>query len=325
MEKPTLDANAWAVGFDLGGTNLRGALVSTDGQVQSRKSRRTLSHRGPDAVIDDITGIIEEILAEAPSKPVGIGLASPGPLDPEKGVIINSPNLRWTNIPLKDHLDSRLELTTTVDNDSQMTAFGERWQGAGQGADHLLCLTLGTGVGGGVILNGRIYHGETGSAGHVGHYIIDPLGPRCGCGAQGCLEAYASGPNIVRRTREAIEAGRLTRIPELVEGGLDQLTSLHIYNAARDGDALALDIFQETGHRIAHVLASLIPILDPQVVVISGQVALAGELLLEPVRSRLAAIICLRPPVPVVQGLLGDNGGLVGAAGVVLAQAGLLP
>ena len=314
----------WAVGFDLGGTNMRGALVSSQGDVRARRSRKTEATRGADAIIEDIVSLIREVLAEAPKEVVGIGMAAPGPLNPEEGLIIRSPNLRWANVPLKRRLEEDLGIQTVVDNDSQMTAFGERWMGAGQGADHLLCVTLGTGVGGGIILDGRIYHGESGSAGHIGHYIIDPQGPLCGCGARGCLEAYASAPSIVRRTIEAIKRGRVTGITELAAGDLDRLTCRDVSRAAQKGDPLALNIFKETGHYLALVLASVVPILDPKLVVISGQVAQAGDLLIEPLTTRLQGLIRLRPPVPIVRGWLGDDGGLIGAAGVVFTQAGLL-
>ena len=314
----------WAIGFDLGGTNIRAALVSQQGEVRAWLSRPTNSPRGSDAVIQDIIALIKETLAQAPSPVIGVGIAAPGPLDPKDGVIINSPNLKWHNVPLKRMLEDALGLDVTVDNDSQMTAFGERWMGAGRGADHLALLTLGTGVGGGVIFNGRIYHGESGSAGHIGHYILNPDGPPCACGARGCLEALASGPNIVRRAREAIESGRTTSLVETVDGDLDNLTSLMIFQAAQQGDALAIETFRDTGRYIGQALASLLPILDPKLVIISGQVALAGDLILEPARQRLAELIRIRPPVAIVQGELGDDGGIIGAAGVIFANAGLI-
>ncbi len=314
----------WAVGFDLGGTNIRAALVSREGEVRVRHSRPTNSPRGSDAVIRDMVALIKETLSQAPSPVVGVGIAAPGPLDPQAGIIINSPNLKWYNVPLKRTLEDALGLAITLDNDSQMTAFGERWMGAGRGADHLALLTLGTGVGGGVIFNGRIYHGESGSAGHIGHFILDPDGPLCGCGARGCLEAFASGPNIVRRAREAIESGRPSSLGGTVRGDLDSLTSLMIFQAAQQCDALAIETFRDTGRYIGQALAALLPILDPKLVVISGQVALAGDLILEPARQRLAELIRIRPPAPIVQGELGDDGGIIGAAGVIFADAGLI-
>ena len=325
MEQEQPGEIPWAIGFDLGGTNLRVALVSAQGEVRARRSGKTKASRGIEAVIGDIICLIRETLEEADPSPIlGIGVASPGPLDPKTGVIHRSPNLGWTKVPLKKRLEESLGIPTIVDNDSQMAAFGERWLGAGQGADHMVCLTLGTGVGGGVILNGQIYHGATGTAGHIGHYVIDPQGPRCGCGARGCLEAYASAPAIVQRTIHAINEGKGTRIPQLATDKLGRLTSYHIFQAAKEGDPLALDIFRETGHYLALALVSVINILDPQIVIISGQVALAGDLLLQPLRSRVKELAHLRTPVPIVQSKLGDDSGLIGAAGAVFCRAGVL-
>jgi len=314
---------SWAVGFDLGGTNLRAALVSEHGKVRARYSRNTFAERGPDAVIEEIIDLIKEVLKKGHRKVASIGVAAPGPLDPGTGVIIKSPNLKWTNVPLKKCLEDNLNIPVIVDNDSQMTAFGEKWLGAGRGANNLLCLTLGTGVGGGVIFNGHIFHGETGSAGHIGHHILDPNGPKCGCGAHGCLESYVSAPNIVRRTLDAINTNRrATLIPQYVNGDLKRLTAYHIFQAARDQDPLAMEIFEETGYYIGLTLASIIPILDPKLVIISGQVAQSGDLLLKPIRSHLDRILHLRHPVPVLQAQLGDNGGLIGAAGVAFSRLG---
>ena len=314
----------WAIGFDLGGTNLRAALVSTEGKLKYRISHPTKSNRGQYYVIRDIKNIIKELLAKSPNKVLGVGIGAPGPLDPSTGTIVNSPNLKWQNVPLKTILEKEVGIDVTVDNDSQMTAFGEHWIGAGRGANDLLLLTLGTGVGGGIIVNGSIYHGETGSAGHVGHYILDTEGPICACGARGCLEAYASGPSIVRRTLEAILNGHSSILKKIIDQGTLNITPLRIFEAAKNGDILAIDILRDTGSYIGQVLASLIPILDPKLIIFSGQVSLAGEFILNPVRERIAGLLHLRPEVPVIQGTLGDDGGIIGSAGVVFKESGMI-
>ena len=318
------DSDKWAVGFDLGGTNLRAGLVSSSGELKFRASCPTNPARGSDAVIQDMVSVIRDILSQASSSIVGVGVAAPGPLDPKSGIIINSPNLNWGDVHLKKILGKELDTEITLDNDSQMTAFGERWKGAGLGSDHLVLLTLGTGVGGGVILNGCVYRGGSGSAGHIGHYILDPEGPICGCGARGCLEAYASGPNIVRRAKEAISHGNSTSLKNILVEDRAGLTPLKIFEAAQQGDALAIDILAETGRYIGQVLASLLPILDPELIVVSGQVAFAGDFILDPARKRMAELVHIRPQVPIVQGALGDDGGIIGAAGVVFFDAGLI-
>jgi len=319
-----MDSDKWAIGFDLGGTNLRSGLVSNSGKLMFRESCPTNSARGSDAVIQDMVAIIRDITAQSLSPIVGVGIAAPGPLDPKSGIIINSPNLNWGDLHLKAILEKELETQVTLDNDSQMTAFGERWKGVGIGCDHLVLLTLGTGVGGGVILDGRVYHGESGSAGHIGHYILDPEGPKCGCGASGCLEAYASGPNIVRRAKEAMSRGYSTSLNKLIAEDSVELTPLNIFQAAEQGDTLAIDTLSDTGWYIGQVLASLLPILDPKLIVVSGQVALAGDFILDSARRRMSELLYIRPPVPIVQGALGDDGGIIGSAGAVFLDAGLI-
>jgi len=295
---------------------MRCGLVSDQGELLVHRTRPTLAHRGPEAVIADIAALIREVLQEGGRRVAGVGMASPGPLNPKTGVVLRTPNLRWNNVPLKDKLEQALGLPTTVDNDSQMTAYGEWWKGAAQGYSHVLCLTLGTGVGGGVLINGRIYHGYSGSAGHIGHLIVEPGGARCGCGAVGCLEAYASATAIARRARERLAEGRKSVIIRCA-GNLESLTSYNVYQAALDGDTLALEIFAEVGHYLALALTSAIPLFDPQVVVISGQAAEAGDFIFKPLRKRLGELLKLRPAVPVLPSTLGDDAGIIGAAGVV--------
>ncbi len=307
---------AWAIGFDLGGTNMRCGLVTDQGELTVHRSRPTLAGRGADAVIADIIALIREVLQEGAKPVVGIGMASPGPLNPKTGVVLRTPNLRWYNVPLKDKMEQALRLPVTVDNDSQMTAYGEWWKGAAQGHSHVLCLTLGTGVGGGVLINGRIYHGYSGSAGHIGHLIVEPGGVRCGCGALGCLEGYASATAIARRARERLAETQNSAITKYCSD-LESLTSYNVYQAACDGDTLAQEVFAEAAHYLAMALTSAIPLLDPQVVLISGQVADAGDFIFKPLREELDRLLKRRPPVPVHPSVLGEDAGVIGPAGVV--------
>jgi glucokinase len=307
---------AWAIGFDLGGTNMRCGLVSDQGEIAAHRAKATLAHRGPDAVIADTVALIREVLEEGGRPVSGVGMASPGPLNPKTGVVLRAHNLGWYGVPVKERLEQALSLQVTVDNDSQLTAYGEWWKGAAQGYSHVLCLTLGTGVGGGVLINGRIYHGYRGSAAHIGHMIVEPGGARCGCGALGCLESYASATAIARRAREAVAGSRGSIMARYGEG----LTSYNVYQAARERDAMALEVFAETGHYLALALASAIPLLDPQVVVIGGQASEAGDYIFKPLRERLDRLLKVRPPVPVAPSALGDDGGIIGAAGVMFLE-----
>jgi glucokinase len=315
----------YAVGMDIGGTNIRTALVSAKGQIIKREQRETISGRGFDGVFTEIVRMLSNMTsaADAP-KVVGIGIGAPGPLEPKEGVIIQAHHLGWKNVPLKELVQKRLRLPVYIDGDSNLAAFGEKWLGAARGINNFVCLTLGTGVGGALILNGRIYHGATGAAGHIGHYIVNPDGPECGCGGRGHLEAYASSRAIVRRTIEAIKAGQKSLIPDLVGGDLSKLTSLLVFKAAKSGDELALSIFRETGFYIGLVITSLINIVNPELVVIGGEVAEAGDLLFAPIREHVAKMASLVSPPPIVPAMLGSDAGAVGGAGMVLAEEGVI-
>jgi len=315
----------YAVGMDIGGTNIRTALVSSNGQIVKREQRETVPSRGFDLIFVEIIEMLSNMVGtHGGSEVIGIGIAAPGPLDPQEGVIIQTPNLGWKNVRLKELVQERIQLPVYVDNDSNLAAFGEKWLGAAREARNFVCLTLGTGVGGALILNGRIYHGATGAAGHIGHYIINPDGPACGCGGRGHLEAYASATAIVRRTIEAIKAGQKSLIPDLVEGDLSKLTSLLVFEAAKAGDELAVRTFRETGFYIGLVIASLINIVNPELVVIGGQVAEAGDLLLDSIRECVAKMVYLVPQPQIVPAMLGNDAGTIGAAGIVLLEEGII-
>jgi len=315
----------YAAAMDIGGTNIRAALVSSSGQIVKREQRGTAPVRGFDLIFIDIIEMLTNMMSTTgESEVTGIGIAAPGPLDPKSGVIIQTPNLGWKNVPLKELVRERIRLPVYVDNDSNMAAFGEKWLGAARGVNDFVCLTLGTGVGGALVLNGKLYHGSTGAAGHIGHYVINPDGPQCGCGGRGHLETYASATAIVRRTIEKIKAGQKSAIPDLVEGDLSKLTSLMIFEAAKAGDGLALEIFRETGFYIGLVIVSLINIVNPELVVIGGQVAEAGDLLFDPIREYVAKMVSLVPPPQIVPAMMGNDAGTIGAAGLVLAEEGVI-
>jgi glucokinase len=315
----------YAVGMDIGGTNIRAALVSSNGEIVKREQRETKPGRGFEAVFTEIVQMLSNMTSAADAgKVAGIGIGAPGPLDPKEGVIISTHNLGWKDVPLKKLVQERIPLPVYIDGDSNLAAFGEKWLGAARGVNDFVCLTLGTGVGGALILNGRIYHGATGAAGHIGHYIVDPDGPTCGCGGRGHLEAYASATAIVRRTIEAIKAGQKSLIPDLVEGDLSQLTSFLVFKAAKAGDGLALRIFRETGAYIGLVITSLTNIVNPELVVIGGEVAEAGDLLFDPIREYVAEKVSLVPQPRIVPAMLGSDAGAIGAAGAVLVEEGII-
>ena len=274
---------------------------------------------------------------------VWIGLGAPGLIIAETGVVHFSPNFPgWTDIPLVDYVNAELAklrlLKTTasdhsqthrgekyklvlrgMDNDVNAMTLGELRHGAGVGYKNIAALTLGTGVGGGVVIDGQVYHGSQNTAGELGHTIVEPNGRYCGCGNQGCLEAYAGAKNIVERTQEKIETGRSTILAEAIENGTP-LTPRQIAEAAHAGDEIAMEIFAETGRYIGIALTSIAHILNPQIAIIGGGIAEAGEkLLFEPIRAELSKRAMDIPArMKIMKAHLGNDAGIVGAAMLAL-------
>ncbi len=320
----------YVLGIDIGGTNLVVGAVRDDGaSVIGLHSELTGASHGADRVIERIIGMATRAIADTraadpEAEVVGVGIGSPGPLDTKAGIVILTPNLGWVNMPLRDRIADRLGLPGSLDNDANCAMAGEWWVGAARGARHAITVTLGTGIGGGIIVDGKLLHGTSDVAGEVGHITIETNGRRCGCGNDGCLEAYASGPAIARRTLESIEAGAESAIALAVQGDLGRITAQTVYEAAAAGDALALEVVQETAKYLGVGVANLINLLNPEVVVICGGVTQAGDRLFVPLKREVTRR-AFRPAVRacrIVPGLLPGTAGVVGAAKVFLdAQA----
>lgn len=316
----------WIVGVDIGGTNVVVGLVPFDGgEPRGVRSFETRPELGPESVVERVAEAVKEALSEVEGAGragvAGMGIGSPGPLDRETGVVIETPNLGWTDLPLRDLLSEATGLRATLDNDANCATFGEWWQGAGRGVDHLVGLTLGTGIGGGIILNGRLLHGASDAAGEIGHMTIDFTGRRCKCGNYGCLEAYCSGPNIAARAREGIEAGVETILVELVDGDLDRLTAATIYEGVVLEDPYADEVMSETAKILGAGVANVINVLNPDVVVIAGGVTRAGHHLFDPLRSevRRRAFRSAERACRILPAELPETAGLIGAAGAFKA------
>ena len=314
----------YVVGIDLGGTNIVAGTVAEDGsEVVGLVSEPTIPELGADAVLARIVKLARASMAQAKGKEIaGVGIGSPGPLNTKTGVVLLTPNLGWTNFPLRDRLVDGLGLPATLDNDANCAIFGEWWRGAARGATHVVGLTIGTGVGGGIVLGGEIYGGASDIAGEIGHMSIDSTGRRCKCGNYGCLEAYASGPAIAARAVEGIEAGTDTSLPRYVNGDLSKITAQIVYEAAHDGDAYALDVVHDTAKFLGTGVANIVNIFNPEVVVICGGVTLAGEKLFVPLRSEVKRR-AFRPAVEVcriVPGSLTGTAGVYGAAAVFIKR-----
>ena len=314
----------YVVGIDLGGTNIVVGTVAEDGsELHGLVSEPTMPEQGSDAVVARIVKLARASLAEARGKTVaGVGIGSPGPLDTARGLVLLTPNLGWTNFPLRDRITEALVLPATLDNDANCAIFGEWWRGAARGAEHVVGLTIGTGIGGGIVLHGEIYHGTSDIAGEIGHMTIDSTGRRCKCGNYGCLEAYASGPAIAARAVEGVEAGAETSLPDYVRGDLRQITAQVVYEAAHDGDEYAREVVHDTAKVLGAGVANIINIFNPQVVVICGGVTLAGDQLFVPLRSEVkrrafkpAANACR-----IVPGELTGTAGVYGAAAVFMRR-----
>lgn len=313
----------WVVGVDLGGTTVVVGVLPVDGgEVLVPKTLPTDAHRGAKFVVDRIISMVEEsidrILSENGgdrSDFVGVGIGSPGPLDRATGTVINTPNLGWRNFPLRDLVANAVKLPAALDNDANCATYGEWWMGAARHVDTLVGLTLGTGIGGGIVLDGKIFHGVSDVAGEIGHMTIDSTGRKCKCGNYGCLEAYASGPAIALRAAEGIEAGAESMLPQLVGGKLHEITAATVYEAVVLGDDYANEVMKETAKFLGTGVASMINILNPAMVVIAGGVTRAGDHLFIPLREevRRRAFRSGVDSCQIVPGELPGTAGVVGA------------
>lgn len=311
-------------GVDLGGTNIVVGTVAEDGSaIFGVRADATRPEQGADAVTERIARLARESLAEAErvggiarERVVGVGIGSPGPLNRDSGVVLFTPNLGWRNYPLRDRVEALLDLPATLDNDANCAVLGEWWVGAGRGSKALVGITIGTGIGGGIVLDGKLYHGVSDAAGEIGHTTIDSTGRRCKCGNYGCLEAYASGPAIAARAVEGIEAGVETRLPRYTGGDLTKITAQTVYEAAHDGDEFALEVVRDTAKFLGAGIANLINVFNPDTVVVLGGVTLAGERLFSALRSEVSrrAFRIAVDSCRIVPGELPGTAGVYGAA-----------
>ncbi len=319
-----MDDLRYIVGVDLGGSTINVGVVPFDGgTVLGMRSLPTEPQRGPKAVVDRIAKMIRDAVRDARREAelreeavIGVGLGSPGPLDRETGTILDTPNLGWRNFPLRDLIANAVGLDVVLDNDANAATLGEWWLGAARGADPVVGVTLGTGIGGGIVLGGRVYHGASDAAGEFGHMTIDSTGRKCNCGNYGCLEAYASGPAIAARAVEGLETGSSSLLPDMVGGELDRISAATVYEAIVAGDAYAADVMRETAKFLGTGLANLINLLNPELIVISGGVTRAGDHLFEPLRAevRRRAFSEAADACRIVSSELGDMAGVIGAA-----------
>jgi glucokinase len=316
------------IGVDLGGTNIKAGLLRGDGHVLASQSIPTEAEGGPDVVIGRICQIIRSTaeLAGVPLGDVrGVGIGSPGTMDIEAGVILDPPNLPgWKNVPLIQLVGRQVGVPCVLENDANAAAWGEFWAGAGREINSMVLLTLGTGIGGGIIIEGRLLHGANSLGGEIGHMCIVDGGRRCGCGRRGCLEAYASASHTAARALEALAEDTTDSSLHQYVGAGKRLTSQHICHEAVAGDPLAMRIFADTARYLALGIMNLSMIVDPERFVLAGGMIAAGDTLLRPVREHFATMAFENAArnTQIVYATLGNDAGLIGAAGVAMKAFG---
>ncbi|MBZ5509512.1 MAG: ROK family protein [Acidobacteriia bacterium] len=327
----------FAIGVDLGGTNLRIAAVDSAGKTLEKITTSTQVARGRDQVIDEMCGAIQEIVDKLRNTGVlaGIGIGVPGIIEMQTGMLRDSPNLPgWQNYPVRDEIERRLKTTVVLENDANAAALGEKWLGAATTVDDMIMLTLGTGVGGGIVLGGKIWHGMTGMAGEPGHINVEPDGHPCNCGSRGCLEQLASATAVKRMAMEAVETGKAPQMAQAMKAS-PEFSSKAIYDLAMEGDAPAQEIFRRVGRALGTVLADLVNIFNIPMYVIGGGVASAWDAfapsMMETVRKNSFVYRATAPPkdapanadagrggpprfTVISQARLGSDAGLIGAA-----------
>ncbi len=306
-----------AIGIDVGGTKTSAARVGSDGRVIASTSRPTPA----DDMQATLHTLVEVARAVVTPGIEGVGVAAAGMVERSTGILRFAPNLAWRDAPLVAYLQQALELPVVAENDNTAAAWGEYRFGAGRGYRDMLLVGVGTGIGGGIIADGRLLRGANGFAAEIGHIVMDANGPLCGCGNRGCWEQFASGRAVTRAGRRAVHDGFAGLLVERTGGDADKIDGPMVTAAAHDGDSVACEILAEVGTWLGLGIGGLVNILDPQVVVVAGGVASAGDLLLEPARAAFHETVegmDHRPGVPIVAGELGEHTGVIGAAGLVL-------
>lgn len=313
------------VGVDLGGTNLRSAVVTEDREILGRCSTATEAEKGPQAVMEAIQGCVLQAVEQSGVRKeelLAVGIGAPGPMNWQTGVVYSPPNLPgWHNVPLADEMKKRLGVPCYVENDANVACYGEFWLGAGQGAENMCLLTLGTGLGGGIVTHGKLLRGVDGTAAEIGHLKVERTNGRpCGCGGTGCLEQYASVTGMRKTALIGIARGERTRLSDMFDNDFTKLTGKMISDAADQGDEFAAWVLRETAIWLGLGVASLVNLLNPEKVVLYGGMVAAGERLFGPLRETVRAQAFEVPTnrAQILPAALGDDSGVIGAAGAAL-------
>lgn len=309
------------IGIDVGGTNVKIALVDKSGKIIYSNSVPTYAKMGYEYTVNNIKQAIKDLMKETntTAKDIdGIGFDFPGQVDYKTGVVKLAPNIPgWVNVPIAQMIEEEFHIPTRIDNDVRCAALGEMKFGAGQGCENFVCITVGTGIGSGLVVNGQLVRGASNAAGEIGHIKLQMKdGLICGCGDTGCLEAYASGPSIVAMAQDYIKGGKSTKFREMAAAEGGEITPYMVAKAAEAGDPVAKKIFAIVGEYIGIGLTSVINLLNPEKVIIGGGVAEAGDLLLDPIRKTIKerAMVVAGSAVEIVPAQLGNSAGVIGAS-----------
>lgn len=309
------------IGIDVGGTNVKIALVDKSGKIIYSNSVPTYAKMGYEYTVNNIKQAIKDLMKETntTAKDIdGIGFDFPGQVDYKTGVVKLAPNIPgWVNVPIAQMIEEEFHIPTRIDNDVRCAALGEMKFGAGQGCENFVCITVGTGIGSGLVVNGQLVRGASNAAGEIGHIKLQMKdGLICGCGDTGCLEAYASGPSIVAMAQDYIKGGKSTKFREMAAAEGGEITPYMVAKAAEAGDPVAKRIFAIVGEYIGIGLTSVINLLNPEKVIIGGGVAEAGNLLLDPIRKTIKerAMVVAGSAVEIVPAQLGNSAGVIGAS-----------
>lgn len=308
------------VGVDLGGTNIKVGICDEQGALLHTYEGPTGVEDGPEAVLDRIAEYVKKVVSDSTyqwEQVAGVGAGIAGFIDIESGTVLFAPNLKWKDVAVKKELEARLGLPVALDNDANVAALGEAWSGAGAGLKHMVAFTLGTGVGGGIIINGHIYQGFRGMAGELGHIKVVPdlEAIQCGCGQLGCVETVSSATGVIRMAKDAVDRGEVTAL-SLV----DNITAKAVFDAAKDGDEVAIRIVKRAAYYLGKAMAAVAVVLNPQRFVIGGGVSRAGDILFDELRRVYVQNVpdVFAQGVDIVPAKLGNDAGIVGAAGLNL-------
>jgi len=310
------------VGIDIGGTKIAGVLLGADDSV-IREDRVPTPATDPEAIIEAVVHLVEDL--RAGEELLAVGVAAAGFINASQSEVMYSPNLNWRNEPLKAKLESRLGLPVFIENDANAAGWAEHRFGAAKGISNMMMITIGTGVGGAIVTDGRLFRGGFGIGAELGHWRFVPNGKPCGCGQRGCLEQYASGTALLNNAKDLVNSGveKAKRLLEL-SGGAENLDGQMIFEAIQENDPAALELLEELGTNIGIAIASMVAILDPEVAVIGGGVSLLGDRLLQPIRRAYLEHLPakgFRPEISIVAALLTNEAGAIGAADLARAHS----